>query len=135
MKVASWNVNSLNVRLPHVLKWLEQEQPDILALQETKMTDDKFPILDIKALDYEVIFTGQKTYNGVAILSRKKLLDPIYELSGFEDQKRFISGVYNGIRIVNVYVPNGASVGSDKFHYKLRWLEQLKEQLEQDGKF
>lgn len=127
LKIATWNVNSLRVRLAHVLAWLEEHQPDVLALQETKVTDDKFPLEEFTALGYHVIFTGQPTYNGVALLSKKPLSTVENILPGMEDdpQKRFIAGTYDDIRIINVYVPNGSEVNSDKYLYKLKWLKAL----------
>ena len=130
MKLGSWNVNSLKVRLPQVLAWLTTHQPDILALQETKTTDEAFPRAEIEAAGYQVAYTGQKTYNGVALLSKTPLdevLTDIPTLSG--DQRRFIGATVNGIRVLNLYVVNGQEVGSDKFAYKLHWLEQICEQV------
>ena len=126
MKVASWNVNSLNVRLPHVLDWLESAQPDVLGLQETKLTDEKFPEQAIREAGYEVVFTGQKTYNGVAVLARSAMSDVITDLPGIEDPQRRVLGVtVDGVRFINLYVPNGKTVGDEKYHYKLDWLEKL----------
>lgn len=126
MKIATWNVNSLRVRLPQVLQWLETAKPDVLALQETKLADDKFPVDEIKAAGYEVAFHGQPTYNGVAILSRKPLADVRFGMPGFEDeQARVLAATVDGVRVVDLYVPNGQEVGSDKYAYKLRWLEHL----------
>jgi exodeoxyribonuclease III len=130
VKIATWNVNSLRVRLPHVLDWLAAEQPDVLALQETKLADDDFPRLEIEAAGYQVVHHGQKTYNGVAILSRGPLADVSFGIAGFEDpQRRVLAATYGGVRVVDVYVPNGESVGSDKFAYKLDWLERLRRHL------
>lgn len=124
MKLATWNVNSLNVRLPHVLEWLSANQPDVLCLQETKQEDSKFPYAALRETGYEALHNGQKTYNGVAILSRHPLTEPLMGMTGFEDaQKRIISANVGGIRVVSAYFPNGQSVGSDKYQYKLRWLE------------
>lgn len=128
MKLASWNVNSLKVRLPHVLDWLDQHQPDILGLQETKTLDENFPAEEIKAAGYEVIFSGQKTYNGVALLSKKKPVanSIITDLSDFDDpQRRVLGAAYGRLFFLNLYVPNGSEVGSDKYQYKLAWLEKL----------
>ncbi len=135
MKVASWNVNSLRVRLPQVLRWLQTAQPDLLGLQETKLTDDKFPVAEIVAAGYQVIYAGQKTYNGVAILSKMEGTDIMTSLPGLDDpQRRVLAATYGDIRFLNLYVPNGQQVGSEKYNYKLNWLEQLvayvKEQLE-----
>lgn len=126
MKIATWNVNSLKVRLPHVLEWLAAHQPDVLALQETKLTDDKFPQADLQAAGYFSLWSGQPTYNGVAILSRQAVSEGIHGIANYEDtQKRVLSATVAGVRIVNVYVPNGQSVDSDKYVYKLAWLEAL----------
>ena len=126
MKVASWNVNSLNVRLPHVLDWLEAAQPDILGLQETKLTDEKFPSEAIREAGYEVAYAGQKTYNGVAVLARTPLNDVVTDLPGIEDpQRRILGATVEGVRLINLYVPNGKAVGSDKYEYKLGWLDKL----------
>lgn len=128
IKIASWNVNSLRVRLPQVLDWLRSEQPDLLALQETKTTDDQFPEVDIEAAGYKAIFSGQKTYNGVAILSRlqQPASDVVTDIPDLEDpQRRVLFATYGDIRLANLYVPNGASVGSDKYQYKLAWLDKL----------
>jgi exodeoxyribonuclease-3 len=126
MKIASWNVNSLNVRLPHVLEWLKIFQPDVLVLQETKQEDSKFPKADIEAAGYHVIFDGQKTYNGVAILSKTEMLDIQKGIPDFADeQKRALAATINGVRIIDLYVVNGQSVGSEKYDYKLRWFEAM----------
>lgn len=126
MKIASWNVNSLKVRLPQVLQWLESEKPDIIGLQETKSTDELFPRGEIEAAGYRVLFSGQKTYNGVALLSREEATDPITDLPGLDDpQRRVLGATVNGVRFLNLYVPNGQEVGSDKYAYKLDWIEKL----------
>ncbi len=126
MKIATWNVNSLRVRVPHVLDWLRAEQPDILALQETKLTDDDFPLSEIHGAGYQAVYAGQKTYNGVATLSRVAPGAVQNNIPGFDDeQRRFLAANYNGLRVINLYVPNGASVGSDKYQYKLAWLEKV----------
>ena len=131
MKLATWNVNSLKVRLPQVLQWLESSPVDVLCLQETKLTDDKFPAAEIEAAGYQVVFTGQKTYNGVAILSRHPITDVVKNNPLFPDeQQRIISATIEGMRLVCAYVPNGQAVGSDKYDYKLRWLEALIQWLE-----
>jgi len=125
-KIASWNVNSLNVRLPHVLAWVDVAQPDVLALQETKLTDDRFPVQELLDEGYNSVFSGQKTYNGVAILSREEALDSVTDIPGLDDPQRHILAVTVGdVRIVNLYVVNGSEVGSEKFEYKLHWLEQV----------
>ncbi len=126
LKVATWNVNSLRVRLQHVQDWLSQEQPDILALQETKIQDDDFPTEVFVSQGYHVLISGQKTYNGVAILSKQPGQDAIRDLPGFEDpQRRVLSARYGSLTVVNVYIPNGAEVGSEKYTYKLAWLDAL----------
>ena len=126
MKLATWNINSLNVRLPRVLDWLAQQQPDVLCLQELKLEDHRYPRAELEAAGYESHVFGQKTYNGVAILVRRGLGvgDVATGLTGFDDeQKRVIAATVEGIRIVCAYVPNGQSVGSDKFAYKMRWCD------------
>lgn len=127
MKIATWNVNSLRVRLPQMLAWLAANPVDVLGVQETKLTDENFPRAEIEAAGYQVAFAGQKTYNGVALLSRKPLSEIRVGIPGLEDeQKRVIAAHADGVRIVNLYVPNGQSVGSDKYQYKLAWLEALR---------
>src|SRR5207302_3640790 len=119
-KIATWNVNSLRVRLPQVLQWLAENQPYILALQEIKLTDPDFPIAEIKQAGYEAYFSGQKTFNGMAILSRTPGSDIIMDVPGFVDPQRRVLGVtIQDVRILNLYVPNGESVGSEKYQYKL----------------
>ena len=126
MKIASWNVNSLNVRLPHLLEWLKIAEPDVLVLQETKQENHKFPQAEIEAAGYHVVFDGQKTYNGVAILSKTEILDIQKGIPGFADeQKRALAATINGVRIIDLYVVNGQSVGSEKYDYKLRWFEAM----------
>jgi len=133
MKIATWNVNSLRVRLTHVLDWLQHEQPDVLALQETKTEDANFPVGELESAGYRSIFRGQKTYNGVAILSRKPALDVVSDLPNLEDpQRRILAATVDGWRIVNLYVPNGSEVGSDKYAYKLDWLARVHVWLEQE---
>ena len=127
MKIASWNVNSLNVRLPHLERWITEAAPDVVGLQETKLEDARFPEAVLDALGYRNVFHGQKTYNGVAILARgREITEVQMGIPGFEDdQKRVIAATVDGIRIINLYVVNGQSVGSDKYAYKLRWLEAV----------
>ena len=126
MKIASWNVNSLNVRLPHVLAWCADSRPDVLALQETKLTDDRFPVAELEEAGYQSVFSGQKTYNGVAILSREEAKDPVTDIPGLDDpQRRILAATVGGVRIVDLYVVNGSEVGSEKFEYKLHWLERV----------
>ena len=131
MKFATWNVNSLNVRLPHVLDWLNEAKPDVLCLQETKQEDSKFPYDALKEAGYQAVHIGQKTYNGVAILSRHPLTDIQRNIPGFvDDQQRVIAANINDIRVVCAYIPNGQAVDSDKYQYKLRWLDALRDWLQ-----
>lgn len=133
MKIATWNINSLKVRLPQVLQWLETTPVDVLCLQETKLTDDKFPVAALEAAGFHIVFTGQKTYNGVAILARSTITDVVKNNPRFEDeQQRIIAATIDGIRIVCAYVPNGQAVGSDKYAYKLRWLDALHDWLAEE---
>ena len=126
MRLATWNVNSLNVRLPQMLDWLTANPVDVLVLQETKMTDDKFPAAEIEAAGYQVQWFGQKTYNGVALLSRTGATDIIMNLPGFDDpQARVIAGTVDGVRCIGAYFPNGQAPDSDKFVYKMAWLDAL----------
>ena len=133
MKLASWNVNSLKVRLPQLLHYLETRQPDVVCLQETKLEDANFPRQELESAGYSVAFSGQKTYNGVALLSRNALggLDdvtcgnPLFE----DPQKRLIAATIDGIRVICSYIPNGQEVGSDKYAYKLAWLDALERWL------
>lgn len=130
MKIASWNVNSLRVRLPHLLDWLETAKPDVVGIQETKLTDDKFPVDELSYAGFHLEFHGQPTYNGVALLSRFPIEDIQKGIPGFDDpQARVIAGTCNGMRIINVYVPNGSEVGSEKYTYKLDWLAHLADWL------
>ncbi len=125
-KIATWNVNSLNVRLPHVLAWLDVAQPDVLALQETKLTDDRFPVKELVDEGFHSVFSGQKTYNGVAILSREEAMDPVTDIAGLDDpQRRILAATVGDVRIINLYVVNGSEVGSEKFEYKLLWLDRV----------
>ena len=133
MKIASWNVNSLRVRLPQVLDWLAEARPDVLGIQETKLTDDAFPVEEIRAAGYEVAYSGQKTYNGVAILSRAPVEDVITDLPGLDDpQRRILGATIDGVRVLNLYVVNGQEVGSEKFAYKLDWLERVTDYIARD---
>ena len=130
MKLATWNVNSLNVRLPQVLDWLQAQSAqapiDVLALQETKLNDDKFPRAEIEASGHHVAYFGQKTYNGVALISRHPLEDVVNNIPGFEDDMaRVISATVQGVRVIGAYFPNGQAPDSDKFVYKMHWLEAL----------
>ncbi|HKJ77038.1 MAG TPA: exodeoxyribonuclease III [Gammaproteobacteria bacterium] len=133
MRVASWNVNSLRVRQQQVLDWLADHAPDVLALQETKLADENFPVDAFREAGYRALYSGQKTYNGVALLSREPAAegDVATALPGVEDpQKRVLAATYGDLRVINLYVPNGQEVGSDKFDYKLDWLERLAGYLE-----
>lgn len=125
MRIASWNVNSLKVRLPHLQQWCAGGA-DIIALQETKLEDGHFPREAIEALGYHAVFNGQKTYNGVALLSKAPIEEAVIEIPGFEDmQRRFLAATVGDLRIVDLYVVNGQAVGSEKYAYKLRWLEAV----------
>jgi len=127
LKIATWNVNSLRIRLPQVLDWAKKFKPDILALQETKVTDDKFPLEAIQAAGYHAAFSGEKAYNGVALLSRLQASDIITDLPE-EPQRRFLGATYaNNLRVLNVYVPNGTAADSEKYHFKLNWLKKLQD--------
>jgi exodeoxyribonuclease-3 len=132
-KIATWNVNSLRVRLEHVLAWLKLHQPDLLAVQETKVENQHFPEEPFKKAGYHVLFNGQKTYNGVAFISRVPMQNEMTLFPEFDDTQRRILVVNIGsLRIVNIYVPNGSSLDSEKYIYKLRWLQQLKSYLQQE---
>jgi len=128
VKVATWNVNSLRVRLPHVLTWLEREQPDLLALQETKLKDEDFPADTFEDRGYTATFSGQAAYNGVAIISRARPAAVMLDIgNGYADeQKRVLGATFGPLRFWNLYVPNGQSVDSDKYRYKLEWLAALR---------
>lgn len=126
LKLASWNVNSLKVRLEQVLQWLQASDVDVLALQETKVIDEQFPQQVFHEKGYHVAFSGQKTYNGVAIISRHPIGGRVTDIPGLDDpQRRILVATVAGIRLVNLYVPNGAAVGTDKYDYKLMWLEKV----------
>lgn len=128
MQLATWNINSITVRLPQVLAWLETTPVDALVLQETKVTDDKFPHAEIEAAGWRVQWFGQKTYNGVALLSRSEAADIVHNIPGFDDeQARVITGTVDGVRVVGAYFPNGQAPDSDKFAYKMRWLDALRD--------
>jgi exodeoxyribonuclease-3 len=130
MKIASWNVNSLKMRLPHLGQWCAGAAPDILALQETKLEDTAFPLAAIEALGYRCVFSGQRTYNGVAILAREPLTDVVAGVPTLDDpQRRYLAASVGDLRIVNLYVVNGQAVGSEKYAYKLRWLDAVRECL------
>jgi exodeoxyribonuclease-3 len=138
MKIATWNVNSIRTRLNHIVNWLQENPVDALCLQETKVVDESFPHQELLEIGYHSAIAGQKSYNGVAILSRTPLeqvsvgFSPLLgqNVADLDEQKRVITGILDGIRLVNLYVPNGSAVGSDKYNYKLRWLEALRQYLE-----
>jgi exodeoxyribonuclease-3 len=133
LSIATWNVNSLRVRLPQLAEWLATAKPDVVALQETKTTDADFPVAEIEALGYQVAFAGQRTYNGVAVVSREPLRTLATDIPGFPDEQRRVLAVETaGLTVLDLYVPNGQAPGSDKFAYKLRWLEALAAWLEGD---
>jgi exodeoxyribonuclease III len=133
LKLATWNVNSLAVRLPHLIDWLAAHQPDVMVLQETKLTDDKWPQAEIEAAGYRAIWFGQKTYNGVALLAKNEPGNAVRNIEGFADeQARVIAATVDGIRIVGGYFPNGQAPGSDKFAYKMKWLDALRDWLREE---
>ena len=126
MRLATWNVNSLKVRLPHLLDWLELNRPDAMCLQETKTVDENFPAEALRAAGYRAVYSGQKTYNGVAILSRADATQVSIGIPDFPDElKRVIAATVNSVRIISIYAPNGQAIGSDKYAYKLRWYAAL----------
>ena len=128
MKLATWNVNSLAVRLPQLLAWLEANPVDVIALQETKLTDDRFPVAEIEAAGYRAQWFGQRTYNGVALLSKGDAADVVRNIPGHDDpQARVIAATLGGVRVIGAYFPNGQAPDSDKFVYKLRWIEALRD--------
>jgi len=130
MQIATWNVNSLRVRLPQVLDWLRAAQPDVVALQEIKCLDAEVPASAFAALGYQLVSSGQKTYNGVATLARVPLRDCVVDLPTRADpQRRLLAATVDGLRVINVYVPNGERVGSEKYAYKLDWLQHLRDFL------
>ena len=133
MKIATWNVNSINVRLEHVLKWLNATKTDVLCLQETKCVDENFPLEPIEETGYNVVFIGEKSYNGVAILSTHKIENVQKNMPGDDaSPKRFISADINGTHIVNTYIPNGTKLWSDKFDFKLDWLQRLRNYFDEN---
>ena len=128
MKLATWNINSLTIRLPQVLEWLAKHAVDVLALQEIKMTDDKFPAESFAQAGYQAQWFGQKTYNGVALLSKTVALDVVRNIPGFDDaMSRVITATVGGTRVINAYMPNGQAPGTDKFEYKMFWLRALRD--------
>ncbi|WP_298833058.1 exodeoxyribonuclease III [uncultured Piscinibacter sp.] len=127
MRLATWNVNSLAVRLPQLLDWLVANPVDTIVLQETKLTDDKFPQAELEAAGYRAQWFGQKTYNGVALLSRRQAADTVRNIPGFDDdQARVIAATVDGLRVIGAYFPNGQAPATDKFAYKMRWLDALR---------
>ncbi|SFU68524.1 Exodeoxyribonuclease III [Nitrosomonas eutropha] len=133
MKIATWNVNSLKVRLQQVIDWLNVNQPDVLCLQETKLQDEFFPVDELAQAGYQSLYAGQKTYNGVALLSKVTGVDVCAAFPDFDDpQKRLIAATYGDLRIICVYVPNGERVDSEKYAYKLEWLSILNSFLQQE---
>ena len=135
MKIATWNVNSLNVRLPHVLEWLSSAEPDVLVLQEIKQVTEAFPEQVFNDAGYRAVASGQKTYNGVAVISRTPAADRVTDFPGFDDpQRRILAVTIEGVRVIDLYVPNGHSVGSEKYEYKLGWLAALRGFLEDEMK-
>ena len=133
MKIATWNVNSIRVRLEQVCQWVDDESPDVVCLQETKTVDDAFPKERITEIGMNVTFSGQKTYNGVAVLARDEMEDVVTDFPGFEDpQRRLLAVTTNDVRIINVYIPNGQSVESDKYQYKMQWLGHLERFVESE---
>ena len=126
-------MNSLRVRLPQLLGWLDSAAPAVLALQETKLTDAAFPAAQLREAGYESVYSGQQTYNGVAILARSMPGDTVRDMPGYDDpQRRVLAATVAGVRVINLYVPNGQSVGSDKYHYKLGWLRALRGWLQRE---
>jgi exodeoxyribonuclease-3 len=133
MKIATWNVNSMKVRLPHVLEWLGAHKPDVLVLQEIKQVTEAFPSDELRQAGYESLANGQKTYNGVAVIAKSAPQDPVLELPSFEDpQRRVLATTVDNVRVVNLYVPNGQAVGSEKYDYKLGWLASLRDYLQDE---
>jgi exodeoxyribonuclease III len=133
MRLATWNVNSLNVRLPHLIAWLERERPDVVCLQETKLEDARFPVAPLREAGYEVLASGQKSYNGVAILTRTPPAEAANGMPGWVDeQKRVLTATVSGMRLVCLYAPNGERLGTTKFEYKMRWFEALRTWLREE---
>ncbi len=129
--IATWNVNSLRVRLSHVIDWLEKKQPDVVALQEIKLTNEMFPVAALQEVGYQAVFSGQKAYNGVALLSRAPAEDVITDFASLDDpQRRILGASFGSIRVLNLYVPNGSEVDSEKYIYKLNWLQHLRQHIQ-----
>lgn len=126
LKLASWNVNSLKIRLEQVIAWLEETGVDVLALQETKLIDTNFPLEAFTSRNFHVVYTGQKTYNGVAVISRSPITECLTDVSGYDDpQRRILAVTIGDVRLINLYVPNGSTPGSEKYAYKMLWLEKV----------
>ena len=133
MKIATWNVNSMKVRLPHVAEWLQANDPDVLVLQEIKQLTENFPADELQAIGYQSIASGQKTYNGVAVIGKTPCTNPITDFPDFDDpQRRVLACTVDGVRVIDLYIPNGSEVGSEKYAYKLEWLASLKRFLESE---
>jgi exodeoxyribonuclease-3 len=131
MKIATWNVNSMNVRQAHVIEWLQSNEPDVLVLQEIKQVSEKFPVDELQAIGYHSIASGQKTYNGVAVISKTPATDPITDFPDLDDpQRRILASTVGDVRVIDLYIPNGSEVGSDKYAYKLGWLASLRRFLD-----
>ena len=131
MKIATWNVNSMNVREPHVVEWLQNHEPDVLVLQEIKQVTEKFPSEALQELGYHSIASGQKTYNGVAVISKTPAVDPVFDFPDLDDpQRRILASTVGDVRVVDLYIPNGSEVGSEKYAYKLNLLKSLRNFLE-----
>ena len=135
MKIASWNVNSLKVRLPQLTEWAAEAKADVIALQETKLEDARFPVDELAAAGYRAVYSGQKTYNGVAILAREEPTDVVTDIPGLDDpQRRILAATVGGVRVVDLYVVNGKAVGDEKYAYKLDWLAKVRNFLEEEHK-
>ena len=133
MRIATWNVNSLRIRLPHLLDWLRSHEPDVMCLQETKTEDANFPLSEIQAAGYQAVYCGQKSYNGVAILARSALTDVQHGIPDFaDDPKRVIAATVGDVRVLCLYAPNGEAPGTEKYAYKLRWYQALTSWLQQE---
>jgi exodeoxyribonuclease-3 len=133
MRIATWNVNSLSIRLPQLLQWIATQQPDVLVLQETKLVDDKFPMAELKEAGYHAVCHGQKTYNGVALLSKAEPQEVVRNIPCYADEHaRVIAATVDGVRVIGGYFPNGQAPGSEKFAYKMRWLDGLREWLSEE---
>src|SRR5215469_9288636 len=132
MKIATWNVNSIRVRLPRLILWLQDTKPDVVCLQETKVVDEDFPAAELHEIGYQCVVHGQRTYNGMAVISRLEMCDPLRNLPDdlLEAERRMLAVTVAGIRIIDVYAPNGSFVGSDRYSYKLDWYRRLRSHLD-----